>query len=194
MKKLLLALLTIVLGASFIYPPAIIRAKDDFLLAVNNSLERSLGLTSSEVSSTNKILSEQDLPGPAGNISGPDSACADGLSEITLSVPEIVNATQYYWSFSSGFNLQPRFGSNTITFKVPENAVNGIGTVQVTGYNDNGYGVSSPLFSIDINPKPSATFAQEVNISLGQTILIGPEVNNSYNYSWTNTSSSTVLS
>jgi len=39
MKKLLLAILTIVLGASFIYPPAIIRAKDDVLLAVNSKVK-----------------------------------------------------------------------------------------------------------------------------------------------------------
>ena len=36
MKKLFLALLTVLLGASFIYPPAIIKAKDEVLFAVNS--------------------------------------------------------------------------------------------------------------------------------------------------------------
>lgn len=195
MKKLFLALLTVVLGASFIYPPAIIKAKDEVLFAVNSRAKLwDFSVESKSEPAGTYISAKVNSPIVAASVSlvsGSNINCADGISTLTLQEDQVVNAVTYEWTAPVGF-IPLSQSANQITYQVSQNAVSG--NVLVKVINDLGEETTSAPYLVTINPLPTATFSLEETISLGQAILIGPEVNNSYNYSWTNTSSSTVLS
>ncbi|NTW33820.1 MAG: hypothetical protein HGB12_14575, partial [Bacteroidetes bacterium] len=94
------------------------------------------------------------IPEAAGSISGAAAAC-QGQSGIIYSVPSVVNATAYLWTYTgSGFSIISGIGTNSISVKFSGSATSGVLTVY--GINACGNGVASTGYSISVNPVLSA--------------------------------------
>jgi hypothetical protein len=104
-------------------------------------------------------------PGPAGNITGPDSLCG-GTGGWIYTTDPIANATSYLWIFPPGATITQGGGTNTVT--VTFNDFASSGNVTVSGINSCGTGALSQPFPIHVTqkpPKPEITHDFDILIS-----------------------------
>ncbi|HTX88257.1 MAG TPA: T9SS type A sorting domain-containing protein [Bacteroidales bacterium] len=92
----------------------------------------------------------QDIPAPAGNITGTSTVCGGGTG--SYSVDPILNALTYVWTLPAGANITGGAGTNSITVTFDANASSG--DVTVYGNNLCGNGTVSPAFPITVSPLP----------------------------------------
>jgi|GEM_PF-1972571 len=102
------------------------------------------------------------LPGPAGNISGPVSACVSGGSAI-YSTPPINNSTSYSWSLSGGTILS---GNGTTQVNVNWGTA-GTRTIAIKGSNACGFGAISTL-SVNVYAQPTVAVNDTVVLNHSQ--------------------------
>jgi len=88
-------------------------------------------------------------PTAAGTISGSNTVC-QGTS-MFYSVDEILNATEYVWTYPTGTTATNN--GKILKLLFPTTAVSG--TVTVKGKNSCAEGIVSPTFNITVNPLPS---------------------------------------
>lgn len=143
------------------------------------------------VCDTSKVPSTKDLqatvlPGQAQTPTGPDATCTD--TEVTITVPEISNATQYNWELPAEFS--PVNGSATTNLNsitVNTGTTTNIFNVNVTGSNDCGSGIrasSSYRLNVQSSPDPGITLPESAY--LGQLIeFTGSENSGQQIVSWT---------
>ncbi|MBK7963858.1 MAG: proprotein convertase P-domain-containing protein [Bacteroidetes bacterium] len=121
-----------------------------------NASSGSITVTPSNVCTTGTIssaypVSVSQLPSAAGVISGNTSVC-QGDQNLTYTVPSILFATSYSWSFPVGFSIIGT-PTNSVTVNVAPGAASG--TISVYGVNSCGNGGSSSL-AIAVSSAPSA--------------------------------------
>lgn len=126
----------------------------------------------------------QTLPDAAGGISGTTTVC-QGESNITYSVPVIVNATSYIWTVPAGASIVFS-DNNLIRVNYLTSAVSG--AITVKGRNASGDGAPSTL-NITVNPIPAAagTITGSATVCQG-TNSVNYSINavaNATNYVWT---------
>lgn len=102
----------------------------------------------------NGSVSAFPIPGPAGLITGPSggNVCA-GQTGVIFSIEPIQNATDYLWTIPMGAAITA--GSNTNVISVSFSSDASDGSVSVYGYNQYGFGASSPPFPIIVNSPPA---------------------------------------
>jgi len=105
------------------------------------------------------VLTVNQLPGPAGTITGSDTVCA-GETGVVYHSTMISHADYYLWQFNGG-GTQLNGNADSISADFSPNATNG--TLTVTGVNACGNSNVSAPFSIHVNPLPL------------QGILTGPD-------------------
>ncbi len=131
------------------------------------------------------VINVNPIPGPADQILGSSYACT-GWSHQMYSIPIIVNALGYSWTYS-GTGATITNNGNTIFIDFAPNATSG--DLRVKGLNGCGEGQSSPLFNITINPfpGPASTILGPTPVcsSWSNQIYSMPEVANATGYSWT---------
>ncbi|MGA3012778.1 MAG: T9SS type A sorting domain-containing protein [Bacteroidales bacterium] len=92
-----------------------------------------------------------DVPDPAGTITGPTDLCA-GTIGAAYSVPSIPNAITYIWTVPLGATIASGSGTNSITVDFSVSATSG--NVTVYGNDFCGDGNSSSL-AVTVNPIPA---------------------------------------
>ena len=123
-----------------------------------------------------------DLPIPAGSISGLNSVCQNQNS-VTYSVPAINYATSYIWTLPSGASGSS--STNSISVNYGASAISG--NITVKGSNNCGVGTAAS-FAVNVNQVPSSAgsitgpsiVCQEDN-SIQYTV---PVINNATTYNW----------
>ena len=91
-------------------------------------------------------------PANSGPVVGTTPVCA-GASNLMYTVAPIALATSYVWTLPAGATIAS--GANTRTILVNFSASASTGIIKVSGSNDCGPGVSSPNFTVVVNPVPS---------------------------------------
>jgi hypothetical protein len=174
-------------------------ASADFAMAAQSGIITVYGTNTcgNGVSNTFSVA-VNSLPIAAGSISGPDTVCA-GTSAVSYSVPGIINATAYNWTFPPGaVSVNP---NNIAATDFDALAQSGLITVQ--GVNACGVGAAS-AFSVTVDPLPDAV----MSISGPDSVCQGEDnimyaiaaVANASSYTWSSppgssgTSSTTNLS
>lgn len=99
-------------------------------------------------SSTVSVL-VNSIPVAAGTITGAVAVCTG--SQITYSVPTILNSTGYNWTVPSGSSIVS--GANTNSIMVVAGSTSG--TITVAGTNSCGAGTSSSISIVPIAPPPT---------------------------------------
>ena len=100
------------------------------------------------------------LPNPAGTITGTPAVC-QGQTNVSYTVPAIVNATTYVWSYSGLGATIINSSTRTPTITFDANATSGDLTVK--GKNNCGEGTISTIYKITINTLPSKPKATNTN-------------------------------
>ena len=111
------------------------------------------------------------LPANAGTITGAALICK-GQTNLTYSVPTINNATDYIWTFPSGFSLVGSGNNDTIVLNTNMSAVTG--PITVKGQNACGFG-NQATKNITVNSIPSAP-----GVIAGNDIVCQGSQNQSY--------------
>ncbi len=108
------------------------------------------------VDSTSYPVTVNPLPGTPGAITGTAILC-QGSSGVSYSIGIVSNATSYNWTLIPG--TAGTISGNTASITINWSATF-IGTASLTvkGVNSCGNGVSSPAFSILVNPNPLVSF------------------------------------
>jgi uncharacterized protein (TIGR02145 family) len=107
-------------------------------------------------SPTNYPVTVNPLPGAAGIITGTPVLC-QGATGVPYSVGSVANATSYGWTLIP--TVAGTISGNTKSITVNWSAAfTGTATLAVDGVNSCGVGVSSPAFSILVNPNPIVTY------------------------------------
>jgi hypothetical protein len=106
-------------------------------------------------SSPNFSISINPLPDDGGSITGAADVVR-GNTGLIYSVPDIVNATSYVWSYS-GTGATIHGTSKTVSLDFSSSATSGILTVK--GHNACGDGATSQFFPITVNILPGAAGA-----------------------------------
>jgi len=96
------------------------------------------------------VLVDQ-MPDPAGNITGTPTICGN-TTGVGYYVPPIPNASTYNWSLPAGATITGGAGTNAITVTFAENASSG--NIVVYGHNACGGGVPSPPYPVTVTPVP----------------------------------------
>jgi uncharacterized protein (TIGR02145 family) len=109
-------------------------------------------------SPTNYPVVVNPLPGTAGIITGTDVLC-QGSTGIPYSVGAVINATSYSWKLIPIAAGTISGNTNSITINW-SSAFTGTASLTVEGVNSCGNGISSPVFSILVNPNPVVTYIQ----------------------------------
>jgi hypothetical protein len=128
------------------------------------------------------------LPVAAGTITGPATICA-GTTAVNYSVPGIVNATAYNWSFPPGaVSVNP---DNTAVTDF--DAIAQSGSITVQGVNACGVGAGS-TYNVTVDPLPDAATGISGPDSICQGVSgilysVAP-VANATSYSWSSPSGS----
>ncbi len=120
---------------------------------------------------TNILTTSSPRPYPAGNITGPQSACI-GEPGLVYSVGSVTNATGYVWEVSPAAAGNIVGSGNTATLNLSATFT---GTLQVTvkGQSGCGFGAASAPFSVLVNPL-EACQTKALNISLLPEGLYNP--------------------
>jgi len=124
-----------------------------------------------------------DLPSPAGQISGPTAICK-GASNVSFSVPLIPGATSYVWQLPGGGTISSGANTNSITANFTLTASTGL--ISVYGVNACGNGTASS-YQLTLNPLPTASAGSDMFINNGSdTILYGSATGGFgvYSYLW----------
>ena len=122
------------------------------------------------------------LPGPAGNITGPQQHCTATATE-TFSVDTISFATTYPWQLPPAFNIINGLGTNSITVSIDTSFISG--DIYVYGINSCGDGaLSLPFHFISqrspvVDAGPDQVVPYDSNTKLNGSITGG-----SGTYSW----------
>jgi uncharacterized protein (TIGR02145 family) len=96
------------------------------------------------------------IPAASGSITGSVGPC-QGSKGVPYSVGSIANATSYSWTLNPG--SAGTINGNTASVAVDWSSnFTGSGTLMVEGVNNCGNGVSSPVLSILVNPKPLVSY------------------------------------
>jgi predicted CXXCH cytochrome family protein len=126
--------------------------------------------------SANFPISINLAPGAAGTITGTSSICNSGAG--TYTVPSIVNATSYIWSYS-GTGFTPSGNTASITGIFSSAATSGILTVR--GSNSCGPGSLSPNFPVTVEYCPPHNLCSGCHINHtspgAQLTLVGGNAN-----------------
>ncbi len=125
------------------------------------------------------------LPANAGTITGITLICK-GQTNLTYSIPSINNATDYVWTFPTGFTLVGSGNNDTIKLNTNMSAVSG--PITVKGQNACGFG-NQATKSITVNGVPAAPSV----ISGSDTVCQGAQnqlysvanVSGATSYTWT---------
>ena len=124
------------------------------------------------------------LVGNAGQIQGPSSVCQNS-GTVTYSIPPIVGAESYVWTFPQGTVFTSNPDSNVVEVIYTNFAVSGF--ISVYGTSLCGFGLASPLFPITVKPLPPAA-GQIVGpsyMSKGNTAQFTvPAIPGVYTYNW----------
>ena len=96
------------------------------------------------------------LPGASGTITGTAVVC-QAAAAVAYSVSAVANATSYSWTLVPGTAgiINGNTASITINWSA---AFTGTASLMVMGVNNCGIGVSSPAFSVLVNPNPLVSF------------------------------------
>lgn len=141
------------------------------------------------------FVSINDVPDPAGNVSGTTTVC-QGQSGVSYSVPAINNATGYTWNLPSGAVINSGTNTNTITVDYGTVAVSG--NITVRGTNACGNGTLSANFPVTINPLPAnaGTITGPSSVCDGATGVTYsvPAIANATSYNWTVPNGSIIMS
>jgi uncharacterized protein (TIGR02145 family) len=98
------------------------------------------------------------LPGTPGTISGPSILC-QGTMGASYSAGLSSNATSYLWALTPPAAGTINGSTNAITLDWAP-AFTGTAALSVQGANSCGNGISSPVYSILVNPKPTVSFTR----------------------------------
>jgi hypothetical protein len=90
--------------------------------------------------------------GEAGQIAGPSTVYADGLTEYQYTVPPIDNATNYIWYFPTPSAIVAGSGTNTVTVVFSAGAASGSASVFATNACDEEGGLSEYYVTIHTVP------------------------------------------
>lgn len=125
------------------------------------------------------------LPGNAGTITGTALICK-GQTNLTYSVPSINNATDYIWTFPSGFSLVGSGNNDTIVLNTNMSAVTG--PITVKGQNACGNG-NQATKNITVNGVPAAPTSISGNDNVCQgaqnQLYSVTNVSGATSYTWT---------
>jgi uncharacterized protein (TIGR02145 family) len=107
-------------------------------------------------SPTNYPVTVTPLPGAAGTITGTPVLC-QGSGGVPYSVGAVANATSYGWTLTpvTAGAISGNTKSITINWS---SGFTGTASLSVEGVNSCGNGISSPAFSILLNPNPIVTY------------------------------------
>lgn len=136
-----------------------------------------------------------DVPEPAGNISGSITAC-QGENGVVYTVPVIAGATGYTWSLPSGAVIISGVNTNSITINFGPSALSG--NLNVRGTNACGNGTVSANFPVTVSPLPSAsgTITGPITVcdgATGVTYSIA-SITNATSYVWSIPSGAVIMS
>ena len=112
-------------------------------------------------SPTSYGVTVDDVPGPAGTISGTSSVCPNAMG-VEYSVAPVSGALSYVWSLPAGATIATGSGTNDITVDYGSGAISG--NITVLGNNLCGNGASSPPFGVTVNPVPPAPYIEQVDL------------------------------
>jgi hypothetical protein len=130
-------------------------------------------------------ISVNQLPAPAGSITGSSTVC-NGLTNVSYEVPVITDATSYSWAYS-GTGATINGSGNIISLDFSNAATSGDLTVK--GTNTCGDGTVSAIYSITVNPFPDAAGSISGTASVCQgtsgVSYTVPAINNAASYIWT---------
>ncbi len=138
------------------------------------------GCTNSMNNSVNVIIDE--LPENAQSISG-DSDICENETNVTFSVPTILNADFYVWTLPIG--VVGNSTTNSITVNFDENFVPNY--ISVKGQNNCGDGGTSNLFIDKISlPSDAETITGNIDVCAGESSVIYSilEIENATTYVW----------
>lgn len=107
-------------------------------------------------SPTNYPLTVNPLPGAAGIITGTPVLC-QGSTDVAYSVGTIPNVSSYSWTLTPVVAGTINGNTKSITINW-SSTFTGTAILTVEGVNNCGNGISSPAFSILINPNPIVTY------------------------------------
>ena len=163
-------------GPSATYTTTTLKNGDVVSVEVTNSF----GCSATSTGITNTV---NPLPGAAGIITGAITVCQGKMSE-PYSVPLIMDATSYNWSYS-GLGATITGTGDAITIDFSTTATSGILTVY--GVNACGNGVSSSIaITIDPLPEAAGTITGAITVCQGQTSVsyTVPVITYATGYSW----------
>ena len=89
----------------------------------------------------------------AGQIQGPSIVCQNS-GTVTYSIPPIIGATSYVWSFPQGTIFFSNPDSNVVVVIFTDNATSGFISVYAT--SSCGIGLPSPTFPVTVKPIPAS--------------------------------------
>ncbi len=120
--------------------------------------------------------------GTPGTISGQNSVC-QGQEEVSYSIDQVINATEYLWSVPPGAEIMTGQGTNSITVSYAETSSSGI--VEVTPMNFCSAGTPSQL-EVTVNILPIANAGNDTTINYGTSTILHalPGGPGSYLYHW----------
>ena len=122
------------------------------------------------------------LPGPAGNITGPQQHCTATATE-TFSVDTISFATTYSWQLPPAFKIINGLGTNSITVSIDTSFISG--DIYVYGINSCGDGALSLPFHFISQRSPVVDAGLDQSIPYNSnTKLNGSITGGSGTYSW----------
>lgn len=125
------------------------------------------------------------LPANAGTITGTALICK-GQTNLTYSVSSINNATDYVWTFPSGFSLVGSGNNDTIVLNTNMSAVTG--PITVKGQNACGYG-NQATKNVTVNGVPAAPTSISGNDNVCQSaqnqLYSVSNVSGATSYTWT---------
>ena len=125
------------------------------------------------------------MPGNAGNISGPATACGGSMG-IAYTTTPIANAVTYVWYLPAGATIATGAGTPNITVNFAWNASSG--NISVSGNNLCGYGNSSSLMvGVTTLPDPASSVTGSASVcegAHGVVFSVNP-IANATGYTWT---------
>jgi hypothetical protein len=134
--------------------------------------------------SANYPITVNATPAAAGTITGTATVC-QGQTNVAYTVPSILNATSYIWSYSgTGHTIVGSTNNITISFSTTATP----GNLTVIGNNTCGAGVVSANYPIIVNPLPAAagTITGSPTVCQGQNAVAFsvPSITNATSYTW----------
>ncbi len=141
------------------------------------------GIETASASVTAQVISPPDTP---GLIAGSTSVCK-GTSNISYTVPSVLNATSYTWILPNGSTIVSGQGTNSIIVNYATNAISG--GISVMGNNACGTGQASSI-AVTVHSNPVVNAGVNQTISSGSTVTFNGSVSGGsgdYSYFWSPT-------